>query len=496
MIDFSPKTKLSAKFLSSIKKNKDWYGKSFPGFLIGLYLQGADAGVYLLRKSFPWAYKMGTCFFVDSTGTWFWDYGDIKRVRRIILGKIKKNPKYFNSVFDKWQKRYQAYDKVIAWADKRDLSKLDSDGLADLYKKVYQACIDQAQIAYITEAFLSSGEGEWLVCEIRKRWPKIAQRKDFIKIIQTFYQITLSSFIQEETTDALKIAQRIYQKHRNLDRKTLLPALQTHAKKYYWLENNYHTCKVLKPEYFYKKIKETVGQESPGKVMNKIKGGFARAKKDKARLLSKLNANKELRALVRLVDQLARLQDYRKKAVLTSNHYLFAVAEKISLAHKIPFHDALFLTGPEVLEALSGRVDKKTLKKRHQGCVFIVTAEGTHLFTGQEFKKLYGPPFFVKLGKVNRIKGTCASPGQACGRVKIISKQKDFAAMKKGMILVANNTTPDYVPAMKKAAAIITEQGGLTAHAAIVSRELGVPCVIGTKIATQVLKDGDRVEVR
>ena len=69
---------------------------------------------------------------------------------------------------------------------------------------------------------------------------------------------------------------------------------------------------------------------------------------------------------------------------------------------------------------------------------------------------------------------------------------KSFRA---GEILVANNTTPEFTPIMKKAAAIITEQGGITSHAAIVSRELGIPCVIGTRIATKVLKDGDRVEV-
>ena len=56
-------------------------------------------------------------------------------------------------------------------------------------------------------------------------------------------------------------------------------------------------------------------------------------------------------------------------------------------------------------------------------------------------------------------------------------------------------TTPDFVPAVKIAAAVITDYGGITSHAAIVSREFGVPCVIGTKIATKVLKDGDRVEV-
>lgn len=56
-------------------------------------------------------------------------------------------------------------------------------------------------------------------------------------------------------------------------------------------------------------------------------------------------------------------------------------------------------------------------------------------------------------------------------------------------------TTPDFVPAMKKAAAVITDEGGITCHAAIMSRELGIPCVIGTKIATKVLRDGDLVEV-
>ena len=67
--------------------------------------------------------------------------------------------------------------------------------------------------------------------------------------------------------------------------------------------------------------------------------------------------------------------------------------------------------------------------------------------------------------------------------------------MKDNEILVSPMTVPDYLPAMKKAKAIITDEGGITCHAAIVSRELGIPCIVGTKIATQVLKDGDRVEV-
>ena len=65
----------------------------------------------------------------------------------------------------------------------------------------------------------------------------------------------------------------------------------------------------------------------------------------------------------------------------------------------------------------------------------------------------------------------------------------------KGGILVAPMTTPEYIFAMKKSIAVITDTGGLMSHAAVVSRELGIPCIVGTKIATKVLKDGDMVEV-
>ena len=67
---------------------------------------------------------------------------------------------------------------------------------------------------------------------------------------------------------------------------------------------------------------------------------------------------------------------------------------------------------------------------------------------------------------------------------------------RKGEILVASQTRPEFVPLMKRAAAIVTDEGGITCHAAVVSRELGIPCIVGTKKATRVLKDGDVVELR
>jgi phosphoenolpyruvate synthase/pyruvate phosphate dikinase len=95
----------------------------------------------------------------------------------------------------------------------------------------------------------------------------------------------------------------------------------------------------------------------------------------------------------------------------------------------------------------------------------------------------------------NEIKGLVANPGIAKGPVRIIFNREELNKVNQKDILVAPMTTPWYLPAMKKAAAFVTDEGGITSHAAIVAREMNKPCIIGTKIATQVLKDGDKVEV-
>jgi pyruvate,water dikinase len=100
----------------------------------------------------------------------------------------------------------------------------------------------------------------------------------------------------------------------------------------------------------------------------------------------------------------------------------------------------------------------------------------------------------IEEGKI-LLKGLGASPGVASGHVKIVKETKDITKVEQGDILVAVMTTPDMVPAMKRASAIVTDEGGMTCHAAIVSRELGVPAVVGTKNATKVLKDGMLVTV-
>lgn len=97
------------------------------------------------------------------------------------------------------------------------------------------------------------------------------------------------------------------------------------------------------------------------------------------------------------------------------------------------------------------------------------------------------------------VKGLPASPGSATGKAHVIQNPEDIDSFKEGEILVTTMTAPDWVPAMKKAKAIVTDAGGMTCHASIVSRELGIPCIVGTKSrseeATQTIKDGQMITV-
>ena len=93
------------------------------------------------------------------------------------------------------------------------------------------------------------------------------------------------------------------------------------------------------------------------------------------------------------------------------------------------------------------------------------------------------------------VKGLGAAPGFASGRVRVIASHEESDRLDDGDILVTHMTAPDWVPLMRRAAAIVTDSGGMTCHAAIVSRELGIPCVVGTAEATTILRDGELVTV-
>ncbi|MBT4110496.1 phosphoenolpyruvate synthase [Candidatus Woesearchaeota archaeon] len=129
--------------------------------------------------------------------------------------------------------------------------------------------------------------------------------------------------------------------------------------------------------------------------------------------------------------------------------------------------------------------------------ILIVQARAVTTFHKEEKveeKTEQGSATDEEAGKI-LIKGETASRGVYAGKVRIIKDASELNKIEKGDIMVTKMTTPDMVPAMQKAGAIVTDEGGMTCHAAIVSREMGTPCIVGTEHATEILKDAQEITV-
>jgi len=218
----------------------------------------------------------------------------------------------------------------------------------------------------------------------------------------------------------------------------------------------------------------------------------------KRKLLRRLST--EAKRLVQLSDELMASSDGRKLCVFKISCVWFGVVGELARRFKVSFDDLMCAMPEEIYAWLHGKsIPRDELKKRRRGSLlYVYTTKGYSLLLvkGRAYNKLLNGFLGGGCGYgIAEIRGTTACPGSVRGVVRVVLTPKEIAQVKRGEILVTNNTTPDFVPAMRKAAAIVTEQGGITSHAALVSRELGVPCVIGTRVASRVFKTGDRVEV-
>ncbi|MBA3046904.1 hypothetical protein FP830_01010 [Candidatus Falkowbacteria bacterium] len=184
---------------------------------------------------------------------------------------------------------------------------------------------------------------------------------------------------------------------------------------------------------------------------------------------------------------------------MIANYWLIEYAKHISKRTGVSISVLKFASLWELVDLLNGKIISiKKIAKRRKGCMRINIPGREYWLTGREYKK-----FFKKIDlSINKefnqdvVSGLTAYYGKIKGRVKIIINiKKDGKKLKKGDVLVTSMTRPEFMPLAKKARAILTDEGGITSHAAIISRELKIPCIVGTKNATKILKDGDLVEV-
>ena len=212
-------------------------------------------------------------------------------------------------------------------------------------------------------------------------------------------------------------------------------------------------------------------------------------------ILDSLNRKEFLKQNEELLNKLRNTNPYLDvDEKLLANLYNF-----ISKEEDIPVKKLYLLLPEEIVSYLSkdSKIDIDKIKAREKGFL-VLSINGeiilkTDLEARDYFREIF--PQEQVLESQNSITGQIAFKGQAKGRAVVVKRKDEFSKIKKGDVLVCSMTTIDYVPYLNKVSAIVTDEGGIGCHAAIVSRELKKPCIIGTKNATQVFKDGDELEV-
>ncbi|KKS06196.1 MAG: Phosphoenolpyruvate synthase [candidate division WWE3 bacterium GW2011_GWE1_41_27] len=192
-----------------------------------------------------------------------------------------------------------------------------------------------------------------------------------------------------------------------------------------------------------------------------------------------------------------------KKSGKITSRYLAKQTWQLTLAGNTPiskkYQQVQKLTNKQIVELAHIGIKIEEHYKRPQdieygiedGKIFIVQSRPVTTLIQKETEIAIDSDKKVKA----LLEGLAASPGVGVGKVKIVKKPSEINIVKEGDVLVAEMTNPDYVPAMKRASAIVTDLGGRTSHAAIVSRELGIPAVVGTSHATKMLRVGELITV-
>lgn len=197
------------------------------------------------------------------------------------------------------------------------------------------------------------------------------------------------------------------------------------------------------------------------------------------------------------------LNEYRKNVYERATLAMRPVFQSIAKRYGGAWKDYWLLT-PDEVERLAFDHDRLVLdripERRTVTGVMIAPERpgGIEIIPARAARRLLrgiGRKRSIEARRVRVLTGMVGNPGRITGTVRVVHGRADFDDFRNGDVLVAPMTSVDYVPIMERAAAFVTDEGGVTSHASIVSREMNKPCIIGTKIATKVLKDGDRVEV-
>lgn len=332
-------------------------------------------------------------------------------------------------------------------------------------------------------------EGERMVRELLRGVAEKDNEEYFTMLTTT----TSGSFSRRELSDLLEIGAA---KERGED---VRPLLKSHSKKYFWLHNNYFTTEVLDEAFFENELALALGKYRPQEQLEKMRRESVEFPRKKASLVAQLGLDGSGKSLVSLLDMFAWFQDYRKEYIMRMLHYLDLLLSEMGRRKGFTLREMKYALSGEIPLLMEGRMGRGLLRERMERALFHYDREsgklehGTGAWSVEKEKEILHS--LTREDDVLEVTGMVANKGFARGFARVTMSAKEAKDIQEGEILVTSMTTPDFVTAMKRAAAVVTNEGGILSHAAVVSREFNIPCIVGTKLATRIFKTGDLIEV-
>jgi len=408
-----------------------------------------------------------------------------------VLKEAIKDDKHVDYIFKSTLKRVK---ELEAFSDKVNAIKENDikENIIELWKE-----LDGIMLVVVPWFYIP-----WYVAEynlITDRIKEKLQNEDIEEIIDINNTVAVLSFpvkkamFQQEQKDFFELCKIAK------DKKDYKDKAEKYLKQYAWMKTFIILpIEPLSMQEFDERIKDALKEDfiPQYEIQEKQK---AENKKIAKKLLSKLK-DEELVSAIEQARELGWLLTFSVEIAIRSCSKLIPFYKILAKKLEVDYLQWNNLKSEEIEDILQGKlkISDKELNKRSKGYVFLMENGKEELIVGENAKKM-AEWIDENVGGIDKdikeIKGQSVCPGLVEGKVRIALTPKESYKLKKGDVLVCSMTSPDYVPAMKKAAATVTDEGGLLSHAAIVSRELGKPCVVGTRIATKVLKDGDLVEV-
>lgn len=440
--------------------------------------------VYLYcRKGYIWAY---------------WSESECRQLAEWICQTYSKNHQEFEKIFYIYQTQSNQVDQIYRQTFHHDLASYSKQEVIDLFWRTCESIINFWKYSIFIDVFDSGTDQQF----IQELMDKYGFSREESSVLMTPVEMTYNN---ERLLMLLGIIELALAKDKKLLKNKIAlqeflesqPIYEQYRENFDYFQSNYAVVNHIDTE-------QTANEMM---VIYSDKGAYKQRYQELKNYASNQQAQvKKILAKYGLAEnpfwlfqKLTFWREHRKQSNLMGVHVLHKILAYVEIKTGIPQKLLHSATQNEFEALLSGLIKRDVLEERYEkGVIFHVLDGDLRVAVSHEAQSLKDELDLKSRGEIteNTLTGQVASQGYAQVIARVVLGTEDFSKFNEGEILVTGMTRPEFVPLMKKSAAIVTNEGGVTCHAAIVSRELAKPCIIGTRNATDLIHDGDLIEVR